>query len=297
MAPAASADQTIGADVTQMPTTKGTCAPADAEIRPCVIVTTLLPGRMLTSPCNGTITRFRLNGFVRPNNHYRLRVVHNNGNGTYTGTASSAQVAIQADGINEYATSLPIAAGEAIGIDFMDSTEDFGLRWVLTMPTNSDLVFHTFPADGTPSGPGEDDWAYYLFNADVQCQGEGGPAGGSTSAPSNEFTVLGLKGTTLSVDVKSAGTVAVADGNPPAKRKKRASTSKKGSKPKLLKPSSATGGPGVVKLPLKLTGAAKRKLNEKGKAKVKALVTFTPTGGTAATQTAKLTVKKKRARQ
>jgi len=52
------------------------------------------------------------------------------------------------------------------------------------------------------------------------------------------------------------GTVGTADGNPPARGKKRAWVSKKG---------GTTGGPGVVKVPLKLTRRREAEAEGKGK--------------------------------
>lgn len=49
---------------------------------------------------------------------------------------------------------------------------------------------------------------------------------------------------------------------------------------------------GVIQLPLKPTGVGKKVLNSKGKLKTGIDVTFTPTGGFAATQTYKVTLKK-----
>jgi hypothetical protein len=95
------------------------------------------------------------------------------------------------------------------------------------------------------------------------------------STPSNGFTVGAVKGKKLTLTLDSAGAVEVTDGGG-----------------KNLKPSSATGGPGEAVVTLKLAKKAKRKLKEKGKVTVRAEVTFTPTGGTAASQTAKLKLKK-----
>ena len=81
-----------------------------------------------------------------------------------------------------------------------------------------------------------------------------------------------LKGKVLSVNVASAGAVKVTG--------------------RLLKPSQASGGPGTVKVRLKLTAAAKQALKSKGFVKLRASVTFTPTGGTANSKTARLKVKK-----
>lgn len=284
LAPAGSADVTIGANVNQSTLNSGTCGYKFPTERPCTLITSAVPGQTMNAPCAGTVTRFRLNGFVRPANHYRLRVVRRNADGSFTGTASSSPVAIATEGVNEYATSLPIAAGEQIGIDFLDSTEEFGLRWVES-PGVGAAYFYAFPADGGSAFPTGPATFYYLFNADIVCA----PANPTPApAPSNEFKIVKLKATTLTLELASAGAVTVIDAN--AKAKAKASSSKK-AKPKLLKPSSATGGPGQAKVKLKLTGAAKKTLKAKGKVKVKAKITFTPTGGTASTQVRPFTVK------
>lgn len=95
--------------------------------------------------------------------------------------------------------------------------------------------------------------------------------------PSNAFTFGKLKlnkkkGTaTLRVNVPGPGTLIAADA------KKKA--------PKRIRKTSATAAAaGAVTLKLKATGAGKKALREKGKLRFRALVTFTPTGGTAATQ-------------
>ena len=103
-----------------------------------------------------------------------------------------------------------------------------------------------------------------------------------TSIPSNEFSLGKLAGTKLNVNVATAGRVDVTDAN--ARKRAR--------KP-LLKPSNATGGPGKIVVPLKLTGPAKKVLKRKHKLKVHAKITFTPTGGVASTQTKTLKLKAK----
>ena len=273
-APVSSADTTIGANVNQQTSESGTCGFNSALERPCTLITTVIPGQTMTSPCDGTITRFRLNGFPRPANSYSLRVIRINGDGTYTGTATSAPVAIAAEGVNEFPTSLPISAGETIGIDFQESLEEHGLRWVGGSQVKAGY-FYQFPADGTPATPTGPATFYYLFNADIACTSPSGPP----QPPSNEFSIVKLKKTKLTLNLASAGTVTVTDGK---------------AKSKLLKPSSASGGPGHVVVKLKLTGAGKKKLKKKGKVKVSARITFTPTGGTASTQSRKLTVRKKK---
>ena len=166
----AAADTTIGADVNQAFNYTGACdgggIPAN---RPCTVVNlTTTPARTMQSPCDGTVTRYRLNGTITANT-YRIRAVTDNGNGTYTPTATSAPpVTIQTTGVNEFAASMPIKQGQYVGIDFMDNPV-VGLRgW--GGPGFFEAVFYAFPADGTPdTDTPPPDYAIYLYNADVAC--------------------------------------------------------------------------------------------------------------------------------
>lgn len=268
-APVSSADSTIGAYVNQNPSTSGTCGYKAAGERPCLFVDTVIPALATTAPCDGTVTRFRLNGLAKPSNHYRLRVVRQNADLSFTGTASSGPVTLTTDGVNEYVTSLPIAAGEYIGVDFEESTEQFGLRWV-EQPATGAYFFNAFPADGGSALRTGSSTISYLYNADVAC------------TPSNVFKVIKLKGTALSLELTSQGQVTVT------------AVASKG-KPKLLKPSKVSGGPGRIKDFLRLTASAKKVLAEKGKVRIKAAISFTPTGGNANVLTRTLTVKKPKA--
>ncbi|MGH2956245.1 MAG: hypothetical protein ACRDL6_04540, partial [Solirubrobacterales bacterium] len=110
--------------------------------------------------------------------------------------------------------------------------------------------------------------------------------------PSSLFNFT-VNGTSLQVSVSSPGTISVVDVRAPltasiAKKKKR-------KRSLLLNPSSASGGPPTITVPLRLTKLAKGELRKKGKVTVNARITFTPQGGTASTRTAglKVAVKKK----
>ncbi len=104
------------------------------------------------------------------------------------------------------------------------------------------------------------------------------------AVPSNSFTIgkpklNKKKGTAkLPVTVPGPGTVALA-----------------GKRIVAVTKSAKAGG--TLKLAVKAKGKAKRKLAKKGKAKVKLTVTFTPAGGTAATQKKTLKLIKRRARR
>jgi hypothetical protein len=116
--------------------------------------------------------------------------------------------------------------------------------------------------------------------------GADAPCGPVVDAP-NAFSAK-VKGKKLIVSVQSPGTVKVTDAAGGAK-----SAAKK--KPKLLlKTSSATGDIPSITVKLKLTKLGNSKLRSKGKVTAKAKITFTPGGGTAATQTKKLKIKGKK---
>jgi hypothetical protein len=137
----------------------------------------------------------------------------------------------------------------------------------------------------------------FFFNA-------GADAVSISSVPINIFTFGQLtlnkkKGTgQLVVNVPGPGTVTAVDASSSTAKSASASKKKK-KKPALIKKTTVTvTAPGIATLDLKPTSAGKKKLKEKGKLAFKVSVTFTPTGGTAATQTfmgkLKLTPRKKR---
>ncbi len=116
----------------------------------------------------------------------------------------------------------------------------------------------------------------------------------ASTPPNNVFKKGKLKlnksnGTgTLTLTVPGAGVLTAAD----AAGAKKATASKKGKKlvkKATLKPKAA----GKVKVPLKPTAAGRKTLNEKGKLKIKVVLTFTPTGGIASKQNFKGTLKLK----
>jgi hypothetical protein len=114
------------------------------------------------------------------------------------------------------------------------------------------------------------------------------PGSIAAPAPSNSFIVVGLKKSTVILSLASAGKVTVTEAT--AKKKKAGAGGKAAA---LLRPSSATGGPGQTELKLALTAAAKKKLREAGKVTIRASLSFTPTGGTTALQVRSFTVKAK----
>jgi Kelch motif len=114
-------------------------------------------------------------------------------------------------------------------------------------------------------------------------------------AATNTFS-FSVRGKKLVVNVEASGKVSV--GAPatvlratPAKKKK-----KKKRRPKLLT-SSASGDPPTILVALRLNKVAKKKLKRRGKVNIGARITFTPQGGVANTQTAKLRISQKKKRK
>ena len=95
------------------------------------------------------------------------------------------------------------------------------------------------------------------------------------NSPSNVFTIAGLtrnrsRGTgALALNVPGPGTITLES-------------------PKLKPQTADVAGSGDVSVKVKATAPGRQKLKRKGKLKTSAAITFTPTGGTAAAQTAKL---------
>jgi hypothetical protein len=106
-------------------------------------------------------------------------------------------------------------------------------------------------------------------------------------APSNAFGVR-VNGKTLLVSVSAPGTVEVKDAAAPLSARASKKTAL------LLKPSSASGAPPSIPVPLRLSKTGNTKLKTKEKLTVKARITFTPEGGSVSTQTAKLKLKSKK---
>lgn len=92
-----------------------------------------------------------------------------------------------------------------------------------------------------------------------------------------------VKGKKLVVTVASPGTVSVAGATAGASAAKKSKSQ--------LKPSSRAGGPGLIRLKLKLRKPAARKLARKGKLKLRAAISFSPDAGFPRTETQKLKLK------
>jgi hypothetical protein len=121
------------------------------------------PAAHVTSPVNGTIVQWRVN--TLGTGVYALRVLRPAGTGVYSGAGSAPQN-ITTAGFYTFAASLPIQAGDLIGIDLpnnqgINASNFPGSHWFAWVPT--------IP-EGSPGGASAFDFtnSELAFNADVQ---------------------------------------------------------------------------------------------------------------------------------
>jgi len=92
------------------------------------IFNTALPesGAALTSPVNGAIVRWRVQGAV--GGPFYLRVLHPDGKGAYEATGKSAPATPAGTGLQTFETNLKIQAGDVIGVDPSNDTDEIGVK-------------------------------------------------------------------------------------------------------------------------------------------------------------------------
>lgn len=140
------------------------------------------PGAQTTSPITGTVLRWRVQG----TGTFKLRVLHPNGGG-YTAVGASAAGVGTGGSTATFTTSLPIQAGDLIGLDNTAPTETLGVgaatgaSWLGWRPPFGDTETKSVPSDGATGSE-------LAFNADVvaapavsEVTPSSGPTAGGTS--------------------------------------------------------------------------------------------------------------------
>lgn len=115
---------------------------------------TALPekGANLASPVSGSIVRWRMQG--AKGGPFRLRVLRPTGTGAFTAVGTSAPVTPSGTDLQTFTANLPIRAGDLIGIDATNPTDEIGVAAVAGASTA--FIFPP-PFDGStvaPSGTG-----------------------------------------------------------------------------------------------------------------------------------------------
>jgi hypothetical protein len=200
------------------------------------------PGAQATAPVTGTIVRWRLRD---PIGSYQLRVLTPNGGKAYTGSGTSAAAAPGGAGVQVIPTSLPIAAGQTIGVD-TQAGDRLGGR---SLGGSSLLLFTPPLADGaTGTAVITENGIEAGFNADVATDVLG-------RAKRNR-----RRGTAaLKVRLPGPGSVTLRGKGLRGDRAKR-------------------GGASAVRLAVKPKGRLRHKLSRAGSAKVRVRVSYVPTG-------------------
>jgi len=88
---------------------------------------TALPekGANLVSPVSGAIVRWRVQG--AKGGPFYLRVLHPNGTGAYTASGTSGAAIPTDTGLQTFTANLPVKAGDLIGIDPTNATDEIGV--------------------------------------------------------------------------------------------------------------------------------------------------------------------------
>jgi hypothetical protein len=158
--PAAGAPVTVGANVEDTSNTFAVgCSPA------CTFQDVAdTPVQTMQSPCTGVVTRWRVNAAAGAT--FKLRIIRDNGVGTFTSTASSADQTTSGAGIAVFPASIPISAGEYIGVDLQTAGSILGRFLVADVEVN---LFRPPMVDGVPQGVESGLPEAGLVNADVAC--------------------------------------------------------------------------------------------------------------------------------
>ena len=124
------------------------------------LVNAEIPGATVTAPEDGVITKWTIAGAA--GGLFELQVVHPAG-GSYTSPVSTPFVLIPAGPVSTLKTSLPISAGDYVGIVPHDGFDKIGAR----APSQSSYLMFIPPLGSGPmspsaSGPGE-----FGFNATI----------------------------------------------------------------------------------------------------------------------------------
>ena len=112
----------------------------------------------LQVPFDGTVTSFSVNS-GSSTNQIELRVLRPAGNGTYTGAGTSRAEKLNNAGVNTFTVSLPVKAGDVLGLDNADSAIVFDT----TDDTYITAYYQPALADGATAAPNNTRNGYRLL--------------------------------------------------------------------------------------------------------------------------------------
>jgi hypothetical protein len=262
-APSAGAAVTIG----QTGTPDVACSQFD-RLQP-----TVLSGTSYVVPstvASGTITSWTAQGGATPT-QMGMKVFRSVGGATYQAVGHDGPRAITANALNRFSTNVAVKAGDILG-DFTTATTDPVCTFAATGETY--LRFAGNLSDGSQA-------SFDVFAGDRRLNVT------AVIEPTNTLTIGAVtrnkkNGTaTVAVTVPNPGTLGLSGGGAKAQVASGPVAGK------------AVSAPGTVQLRVKASGKKKTRLRTTGKVKVNPTITFTPTGGTASSQTVQIKLKKK----
>ena len=142
----------------------------------------------LEVPFDGTVTSFSVNS-ASATNHVELRVLRPAGNGQFTGAGTSPAETL-ASGPTTFTVSLPVKAGDILGIDNSDSALMFDAT------PSAITAYYELPAlaDGATAAPNNNQIGYrLLLSAVVVQQGTGTTTTTTTTTTGGAPTLSGLR--------------------------------------------------------------------------------------------------------
>jgi hypothetical protein len=138
-------------------------------------------GANLTSPVNGAVVRWRVQG--AKGGPFYLRVLHPNGKGAFEATGTSLPATPVGEGVETFSTNLRIRTGDLIGIDSTNPTDSIGIAAV---PGASFAAIAPPPFEGATVPPSETASGQEIeLSAEIQPQPE------ITALAPNSGSVLG----------------------------------------------------------------------------------------------------------
>jgi hypothetical protein len=222
-------------------------------------------GNTYVAPGNGTITSWSHNAAVGAGQTMTFKVFRPVSGSTYAVVGHDGPRSLTGGAVNTFPASIGVQPGDVIGLFF--SVTPPAKAWFFAVPGDAFLQRLGSLADGQ-SGTFEP-------NPDRRLNVT------AVFDPTNAFTLRGIilhrkKGTAdLKLRVPNPGELAIS-----------------GKGVKGVTRAVTVTSPHTVRLPITSTGKKRAKLNQTSRVRVKAKITYTPTGGDPSTQSRKLKLKK-----
>ena len=275
----ASAAVTIGSSLQIDPNDSG-------SIEATYVQTSLPGGGIVSSPIDGVITRWRMRGYTQGATPAEIlfRVMRPAGTGTFTAISSTSALLPTTLGTYEFPARVPIQSGDYIGLTqtpgntaFIDcdgcpgvgADEFFSGPFAdnqtrSATPVNDELVPINANVEPDADKDGYGDETQDRCPVDPNTQGLCQISFGKLKRNTKKGTAI------LPVTVPGAGTLSLSGKGLVKQRAAGAYRAARADK--------TVAGAGTVKLLVEPKGKARRKLNRAGRARVKAIVTYTPSG-------------------